>query len=749
MVIKELNIPDTSVIASTTGHSSYLRGQSLWHGKKKGRTLRILFSFYSPDGNEISIPIASMSAYLKREYPTVEVLLRPILVGRYPDHFSPESFANSVAALDIDLFAFSLMSPHWMSAEPYLEALKQRLPDLPIVIGGYQAMLSQDETMANPHVDFICVGDGEYAIGNLVDHLLGVKQGPVDGMWERMADGSVARTEPHQIEDLSALPFPDYEIFAKEDGYNSVISSIFGPKGKIVLPVMTGRGCPYRCTYCCNTPLLADWKHKKTFLRKYDPEALVDELRRLQQKYQVGYFEFWDELFLSNLKFVKAFFALYKEHIGLPFSINSRVEVMNEKFCQMAAESGCHTIWFGIESGDEHYRSSMLGRKMTNQQIIEAAENCKRVGIYRLTFNIVGMPRETAENMRQTLRLNKLIAPEFFFFFPYIPLRGTPLYNTARDEGLLLPLKKNIHYLTSVNDQEFELNLKENPELLSAADYDRLCREMMAFQLENNRLNYLAGNQGSQQADSSEAKQIALKSGIRILKNSINKQRVVNTSSDSSATLPVCNRPLRGRRLVLERLGKMHAEYLQSTYDDNEFWSKYRFNQNRKLQLSTVRDLLAKEEYCEPAKLGKIEWVISRVRGNAMQPIGFAGLTAYDAAQKRAEFLVGVVKPEDRASGIGLEASMLVFEFAFNIARLNKLVSLIYYDNSDAQENTLALGFSKEGVLREHFRTGADAEFIDIIQNGLLAREFRMNQRLARLSRRLLGRDITQPACKA
>ena len=217
---------------------------------------------------------------------------------------------------------------------------------------------------------------------------------------------------------------------------------------------------------------------------------MVDELIRLRDKYGVGYFEFWDELFLSNLKFVRAFFELYKEQIRLPFSINSRVEVMNEEFCKTAAEAGCHTIWFGIESGDEQFRAKMLGRKMTNKQVIEAAANCKKAGINRLTFNIVGAPRETADNMRQTLKLNQEIAPEHFFFFPYIPLRGTPLYNIAKEDGLLLTDKRELHYLSAANDQQFILNMKECPKLLTQEDYNEICMEMLAFQQANNRLSY-------------------------------------------------------------------------------------------------------------------------------------------------------------------------------------------------------------------------------------------------------------------
>ena len=478
------------VIAISTERPAYPQAKSKWFGTKKGEKLKIVFSFYSPDGNEISMPVASISAYLKRDFPGIEVTLLPILILRDAEVYSPANYAKSIEKSGADLIAFSVTSPHWYPMEPYFEEIKKLCPDLPICIGGYQAMLSQQQTIENPNVDYICVGDGEYATGNLVQHLRGSKDGPADGMWEKLIDGDVYESEAHQIGDIGALPFPDYDVFSKEDGFDNVNSSIFGPKGKLVLPVMTGRGCPYRCTYCCNTPLLEGWKVKKTFLRKYDPQDMVDELIRLRDKYNVGYFEFWDELFLSNLKFVRAFFALYKEQLHLPFSINSRVEVMGEDFCKLAAEAGCHTIWFGIESGDEEYRSKFLGRKMKNEQVIAAAENCKRAGINLLTFNIVGAPLETAANMRETLKLNQLISPEHFFFFPYIPLRGTPLYEMAKKEGLLDLDKKNLHYLSAVNDKVFTLNMKERPDLLSAKEYNEICQEMLAFQEANNRLTY-------------------------------------------------------------------------------------------------------------------------------------------------------------------------------------------------------------------------------------------------------------------
>ena len=127
--------------------------------------------------------------------------------------------------------AFSIMSPHWYPMEPYFEEIKKLMPDLPICIGGYQAMLSQEQTIANPNVDYICVGDGEYAIGNIVQHLRGLKDGPADGMWEKLLDGEVYQTEAHQIGDLKGAAFSDYDVFSKEDGFRDVILPFLVPRG--------------------------------------------------------------------------------------------------------------------------------------------------------------------------------------------------------------------------------------------------------------------------------------------------------------------------------------------------------------------------------------------------------------------------------------------------------------------------------------------------------------------------------------
>ena len=106
------------VIAASSERLPYPQDRSRYFGSVKNETLRLVFSFYSPDGNEIAMPIASMSAYLKQEFPWVEVLLEPVLILRDAEQYSPENYAKTIKALDADLMAFSIMSPHWYPMEP-------------------------------------------------------------------------------------------------------------------------------------------------------------------------------------------------------------------------------------------------------------------------------------------------------------------------------------------------------------------------------------------------------------------------------------------------------------------------------------------------------------------------------------------------------------------------------------------------------------------------------------------------------
>ena len=135
------------------------------------------------------------------------------------------------------------------------------------------------------------------------------------------------------------------------------------------------------------------------------------------------------------------------------------------------------------------------------------------------------------------------------------------------------------------------------------------------------------------------------------------------------------NQPLQGKRLKLERLSAAHVDYLLETHKNEGFWQSYRHHEDRSISREVLVERLDFESQKTPQAVGKMEWVVCELSGPEPRPIGFAALTAWNQSQLRAEYLIGIVDKADITNGLGLETSLLVFDFAFNHSGLNKLVS--------------------------------------------------------------------------
>ncbi|MEN9849685.1 MAG: hypothetical protein RL368_2425, partial [Pseudomonadota bacterium] len=183
---------------------------------------------------------------------------------------------------------------------------------------------------------------------------------------------------------------------------------------------------------------------------------------------------------------------------------------------------------------------------------------------------------------------------------------------------------------------------------------------------------------------------------------------------------------LLGQRLSLLRTTEQHATFLQSCYLNTAFMSLYRLlHHSQQPSLSQIEQRLTAEAQLPPHYF---EWIIERHSDG--KAIGLASLADYQPNHGRAEFLIGLLNPAEHPIGMGLEASLLVLEFAFNILQLHKLSALVYSHNSQAQRNVLHVGFHSEGLLREHLQH--KQQWIDIYQNSLLECEFRASTALRR-----------------
>ena len=119
-------------------------------------------------------------------------------------------------------------------------------------------------------------------------------------------------------------------------------------------------------------------------------------------------------------------------------------------------------------------------------------------------------------------------------------------------------------------------------------------------------------------------------------------------------------------------------------------------------------------------------------------------LADYSPLHRRAEFLIGIFSESKRHAAHAIEASLLILDLAFNHYQLNKLYAFAYGYNEYSQKIMENFGFVREGLLQDHHYSISDQRFIDLYQNGMTERNFRVSHKLSLLSTRLLDRNITQ-----
>ncbi|HEX8948748.1 MAG TPA: radical SAM protein [Dissulfurispiraceae bacterium] len=404
---------------------------------------KVVFSFYTND-HEVNLGIGFMAAALKKNGIAAELVIYRDVAGKEID--TPEEVAARILKKNPTVVAFSAMTFNWSRISEVISALRRSFDGL-IVVGGYQGVLGAEAVLAHPGVDGVCVGEGELPLLRTVtEYRPGGRLPEVRGMVFRDQDNREgALQSPWLIENLEAYPYLDYEIFDAEGekGLRNMHIGVLSPGGIYSLPVITGRGCPYKCTYCCNSALIDRYGGLKNYLRKYSLESAVSNVKAIATKYNPQMIEFFDETFVRSRTWVKDFCASSGKEIGLPYMIMARIDSLDEDTVAIMAKSGLRLVLFGLESGDEEYRARYLNRKMSDKTIKEGAKLLRKHGVMIVTFNMFGMPFETKETIEKTFALNEAIGPDAAYSTIFQPLPGTELARIAYDHHMAIPPPDN------------------------------------------------------------------------------------------------------------------------------------------------------------------------------------------------------------------------------------------------------------------------------------------------------------------
>jgi radical SAM superfamily enzyme YgiQ (UPF0313 family) len=350
-----------------------------------------------------------------------------------------------------------------MAGLTFCKMIKEAFPHIHVVVGGnvitrLQEELPKQERFFTEIFDTAILYEGEHALLWLIEALNGQRAiASVPNLMYRDATGVKVNQEVY-TEKTTALPLPDF------DGLP--LDAYLVPER--ILPYLATRGCYWgRCTFC---------DHGQGYFDQYRGMAahqVIEQIVALRDKYQCRHFLFSDESYPPAL-FKKVVQMLVDQHVGIKWTTLIRFEetLQGPAIWELAARSGCCTLYYGMESANERVLNLM--DKHAKKSVIERnLREAGQAGIWNHVMAFYGFPGETRDEALETRQFvidnqPNIHSVELFYFVAY---RHTPMVRNPEKFGITI--HKQEEYDLPL-DYYYTLN---EPGGISCLDAMQLCEE--------------------------------------------------------------------------------------------------------------------------------------------------------------------------------------------------------------------------------------------------------------------------------
>ena len=342
---------------------------------------------------------------------------------------STEDILHHIVQHSPDIVGISAVTPSITRAQALAASIKQAFPHTLVVLGGPHITTVPEETMERtPAVDVGVIGEGERTIQEIVrvfDGTVESLRGVPGTILRFPSDKTLVINPPRElIGDIDELGLPAYDLVATQD---TVMPALFKTRRLPAIHAITSRGCTHTCTFC-NTNLF----NKR--VRFHSSEYVISLIEHLVD---LGYREiaFEDDNFTAHKsRLTKVCNYIIDKGIKISWSVNARIDTVDETMLSQMKKAGCWYISYGIESGSQK-TLDRINKKITLAEIRRKVTMTRQAGIATKGFFIIGFPWETKQTIQETVDFALSLDLSDLNIFPLTPFPGTAVYEQARLEG--------------------------------------------------------------------------------------------------------------------------------------------------------------------------------------------------------------------------------------------------------------------------------------------------------------------------
>ncbi len=354
-----------------------------------------------------NLPSAYLAAWLEKAGFEVGI------IDAFAERLSVEETARRAKDFEPIAVGYNLITENFLDTLAGIEGVK-KLTGLPVIAGGLHMSLYPAETMSHSAIDYGVTGEGWRTLPELLECIRSRSDpGRVAGICFR--EGGEYRatdTRPDTLT-LEEVPFPARHLLPN-DRYTTVMSRQWP-----ITVMVSALGCPFRCAYC-------DVPHDRYQARSAGHVAA--EMEECVTRFGIREIWFQDESFtIDRNRVAEICETILSRGLEVSWSIRTRPDLVDREILRLMKRAGLMKVHLGVESGSPEILER-LNRPIDLDLVRRAVRWSREEGITTLGFFMIGLPGETAEDVRRTIRLALELNCDYIQVNKFVPCPPSPLY---------------------------------------------------------------------------------------------------------------------------------------------------------------------------------------------------------------------------------------------------------------------------------------------------------------------------------